>query len=133
MSRGRSDREASPKAAESPKSSPTEATPVTRRRRRSGRIDWSKVKVFEQPEYRLPWQLAKYTRGKNPLGVLGPEPWVEAAIESGLVVMDVREGEQLSGEWFEPLGDNPPPQMTREELEGLIAKGIADLIDKDRD
>jgi hypothetical protein len=92
--------------------------------------DWDKIKVFKEPEYRVPWKLALYSKGKQGAAA-APEPWIQAAIESGLAVMEPRDGG--GSEWLEPLGDHPPARMTRAELEALINQGIQDMLDKDKD
>lgn len=92
-----------------------------KRKRRSKKINWDKVKVFAEPEYRVPWALQKYSKGK---GSIPPEPWIQAAIESGLAVMEPHES---PSDWLEPLGDHPPAEMNREDLQALIDKALQDI------
>lgn len=126
MSPALSNREAMPPEAASPSSSTT-THPMDRKLGRSKKINWDKVKVFDKPEYRLPFKLSKYTQGR---GGYEPEPWLQAAIESGLVEMGSLEKGGRVGEWLEPIGDHPPARMKREELEALMAKCLAEMLEK---
>lgn len=110
MSQEPKSREATPRAEASPK-----------RKRRSKKINWDKVKVFAEPEYRVPWQLQQYSKGR---GSAPAEPWIQAAIESGLAVMEPQES---PSDWLEPLGDNPPARMSQEDLQALVDKGLQEI------
>lgn len=95
--------------------------PSPKKKRRSKKINWDKVRVFSEPEYRVPWQLQQYSKGR---GKIPAEPWIQAAIESGLAVMEPQESPQ---DWLEPLGDNPPARMNLEDLQSLIDKGLQEI------
>lgn len=96
---------------------------------RSKKINWEKVRVFDKPEYRLPFKLSKYTAGKKGRGY-DPEPWLQAAIESGLVEMGSLAGGKVVGEFLEPIGRHPPARMKPEKLEAMLLKGISDILEK---
>lgn len=114
----------------SPAPSAPEASPKgAKSKGRTPKVDWSKVKVFKKPEYRVPVTFQMYRKGKNTPG-LEPELWMQAAVESGLVAMGSLEKDGPVGEWFEPLDGAPEPKGSAAELEALLLKGIADVIDK---
>lgn len=125
-----------PRTPKDPTSSPAPCAPEASRKAGSSRrrglqhnTNWDKIKVFKEPEYRLPYKLAKYMPGRK--GSQDPELWLQVAIESGLVVMEECEEAARRGAWLEPLGDNPPARMTREELEALIEAGIREVVRDD--
>ena len=98
-------------------------TPKGEKSKRTKKIDWDKVKVFDKPEYLVPYKLAKYMPGKRSKNYVEPELWLQVGIESGLVATASRDGE-TGGEWMQPLDDNPPAYMKAEDLEALLKKYI---------
>ncbi len=133
MSREPCNRVGTPKAAPSGKalaaspSSSTTKAPV-QSRGRSKKINWDKVRVFKQPEYRLPFSLGKYVPGKRTQQ--DPELWIQVAIESGLVEMGSLRGGGPVGDLLDPLNGNPPARMNREDLEALVTKGLMEVLEK---
>jgi hypothetical protein len=95
---------------------------------RSKKINWDKVRVFKQPEYRLPFVPSKYVRGKR--ARQDPELWIQVAIESGLVEMGSLSGGGPVGDLLDPLNGNPPARMNREDLEALVTKGLMEVLEK---
>lgn len=80
-------------------------------------------KLFK-PVLNLPYKLSLYQKGRT--GVL-PEPWLQAAIESGLVEMVLpKEGEPRGG-WLEPK-PGEKTTMTAEELEQLLHESMAETL-----
>lgn len=88
---------------------------------------WDKYKVFARPEYRTHEFKALMPGRKLPESGR-PEPWLEAAIRSGLVEMGSPEKGLPVGDWLEPINGHPPPRMSREALELMWAKGIAEVL-----
>lgn len=127
MSHERSGREGTPEAA--PSKATTTVAPSKGTRSRQKKINWDKVRVFDKPEFMVPFRFPKYRGGKNPFGVPGPELWVQAAVESGLVRMEPFDPEKQRGAWFEPLEDHPPREMNKS-LDELLDEGIADTLRK---
>ncbi len=96
MSPARSAPGATPKAAKSSKT----------------KVNWDKVKVFDRPELRLGLRLAKYTKGR---GGLPPEPWVEAAIQSGLLELaSPNAGDRRH--WIEPIDGQPLQGLSLDDI-----------------
>lgn len=89
---------------------------------------WDKYKVFARPEYRTHYEYKALLPGRKLPGSGRPEPWLEAAIRSGLVEMGSLEKATPGGELLEPLNGHPPPRMSREALELMWAKGIAEVL-----
>lgn len=103
------------------------------KRTKAKRIDWNKVKVFEEPAYRLPFRLAMYTNGphKGKNGAFIPPPlWLQVAIESGLVEMGSPGKASQGGALLEPIGSHPPARMKSGELDRMITEGLAKTLDK---
>lgn len=129
MSREPSDPVDTQKVEESQNTSPTPRSKAKPHRKRGGKIDWDAVKVFQEPEYKIPYKLTTYMPGKRSKNAIAPELWVQVAIESGLVAMASQSEATQGGEWLEPLNGNPPARMNPGELQTLIADGIADILD----
>lgn len=128
MSRVRSDPVASPQVEASPNTSATPPKKAKGYRKRGGKIDWDRVKVFKEAEYRFPYRLGVLTPGKRSKNLGSPDPWLLAAIESGLVETVSRDEVTAGGEWLTPLGDHPPARMKPGALEQMIAEGIQELL-----
>lgn len=113
-----------------PSSSTTKA-PKGDRPSRSRKTNWDAVRVFKEAEYRTPLKLGMYTKGKKTRGAGEPDVWLQVAIESGLVEMgSLSEGYQGDG-LLDPIGKRRKvPFMSHEDLEAMIAKGIADILEK---
>lgn len=116
--------QSSPKGEEgSPGSMVTrEAKPATTRQ--SKKINWDKVRVVNQPVLRLPYKLAKYSGAKRGVGYYPPELWVQAAIESGLAVMEPPPEGAPKGGWFEIIDKKTFQPLRPGELQELINEGI---------
>lgn len=110
-----------------PTSSPAPSGRGATRKAGRSKIDWDKVKVFEKPEFRVPFTFQKYRNGKK--SGIEPELWMQVAVESGLVEMGSPHEDGGVGEWYEPTEGFAKPYMSRAELEALLVKGIADLVD----
>lgn len=128
MSRERSGREGIKKAAGSPNSSATMGR-STGKPTRSKKIKWETMKVFDQPEFTVPFGISMYKRGKKPQGIPGPELWMQAAIESGLVAMGSFDAAEQKHEMYKPSKDHPPQEMNKS-LDQLLDEGIADTLAK---
>lgn len=87
------------------------------------KVNWSKVKVFDKPVLRLPFRLAKYSKGRG--AAWGdPELWLQAGIESGLVVMEEpKEGEHAPS-WLEVIDREAYQPLKPGELQELVNEGI---------
>lgn len=105
-------------SGETPSSQPS-STP-----RRSRRLKWDKVKVFDKPEYRLPYPLTGFPKGRRRKGLARSAGWLEVALESGLVETGLPNEASQGGVLLKPLDDHPPARMTREELNELVRQGL---------
>lgn len=95
---------------------------------------WKKIKVFAQPEFTVAADFRRRGGRKGSRQRYGPEPWLEAAIEAGLVEMVPYEKAPPGTQWLEPKpGVNPPREMNlREVLELSIAKTLLEFDELER-
>lgn len=117
------------KAKKKPLSSSATTAPKGRKRGPQKKLNWESMKVFDRPLYRMPYQLAKYRKGKK--GLSGDPPlWMQVAIESGLVEMGSQSKGCQGGALLEPIGKAPPPRASREELIDMITLGLIESYEK---
>jgi hypothetical protein len=87
-------------------------------------------KVFDKPEFRLPFRLAALTRSRRSKYAVDPAPWLLAAVQSGLVEM-VAPSEAIRGVGLlEPINGTHPPtgMIDGKTYEQILAEGMANTL-----
>ena len=81
--------------------------------------------IFKEPAFRVPYQLARNTRGK---GTGRPVSWLDAAIDAGLVETVLSHEASQGGPFLSPLDGKELPQVTREEVQRLLREGMEQTL-----
>lgn len=83
------------------------------------------VRLFA-PELEVPFHLSIFTPGRGKK--VSPQPWLEAAVRSGLAVMGSPSGGKLGPGLLRPLKGNPLKGMKPGDLEELLLKGTMEAM-----
>lgn len=82
-----------------------------------------KDKLFSEPVFLVPFHLAYKTAGRRSANPIRPLPWLEAAIEAGIVGTVSRNEASPGGQFLTPLREDIA-YVTREQLEQQIREGM---------
>lgn len=80
-------------------------------------------KLFSEPVFRVPYQMAYKVPARRSEPAIRPLPWLEAAIEAGIVVTASLSEVSQGGQFLTPLKDDIP-YVTREQLEQQLREGM---------
>lgn len=98
---------------------------------KSAGLDFKKIKVFDKPEFQLPYHLAALTGGPRGRASVPPPGWLLAAVESGLVEMVSPSADGLKDGLLKPIGKkrrHPAQRMKPGELERVLREGIENTL-----
>lgn len=91
----------------------------------TNRKHWETIKVFQEPAFRVPLSMAAYRPARRGNSPIPPLPWLQAAIEAGLVEMASLKEVSRGEEFLAPLRGKELPYCSREDLEKQLAEAIA--------
>jgi hypothetical protein len=92
------------------------------RKSKDRKINWDEVRVFAKPELRLNYKLSANLPGK-----MGPLPWIEAAVKSGLAATVSPNAGSRGGALMVPF-DGRRKHIPKIDLAQLIKEGMENTL-----